>query len=184
MKHLKILCLTGIAAAALMSQASSASGAVLTSPSGTEYTSSLNLSASGSQLFKAGFAEFTCVFGEFLTGVSVNTSSFATATGFLNLGGCGSTTVDSLASGVHLEILHGGEVRLSGYEVTVSALGTSCIYGTIVSGTRLGTLSGGTPASLKVSASIPKLSGGFLCASPGSWTGAFTVTSPFTLLVD
>jgi len=70
-------------------------------------------------------------------------------------------------------------------EVTFAdpALGTSCVYGG-GAGVDLGTLKGGTTATLPVSASLTKISGGFLCANPASWSGKYTVTTPDTLLVD
>ncbi|HET7506859.1 MAG TPA: hypothetical protein VFJ53_00740, partial [Solirubrobacterales bacterium] len=95
---------------------------------------------------------------------------------------CGSTTVDTLKNGT-VSVASGGSVSGAGSEITFSALGTSCVYGTST-GTALGTLKGGTPATMTVSASLPKISGGFLCANPGKMTGSAKVTTPSTLLVD
>jgi hypothetical protein len=57
------------------------------------------------------------------------------------------------------------------------------VYG-FANGTALGTLKGGTPASLQISASLPKLSGGFACPSSVAWSGKYAITKPTTVLVD
>jgi hypothetical protein len=183
MKHLKI---RGLAAAmavvAAMVFAGSASATVLTSPAGTEYTGTWTWSLSGSLLMKSGFAEITCT-GSTMTGkVETNTTTGSGKLSGLTYTGCGSTTVDVLSLG-SLSVAAGGTVTGIGNEITISTLGTSCVYG-FASGTKLGTLTGGTTASLQMSASIPKIAGGFLCANPASWTGKYTVTTPDTLLVD
>jgi len=70
-------------------------------------------------------------------------------------------------------------------EVTFAdpALGISCVYGG-GAGVDIGRLVGGTTATLPVKASLPKISGGFACASPAEWSGKYTVTTPDTLVVD
>jgi len=78
-----------------------------------------------------------------------------------------------------------GEVKAIGSEVTISALGTSCVYGGgPTPGTKLGTLAAGATATLSIRAQVPKISGGFSCASPGEWTGKYAVTTPDTLLLN
>jgi hypothetical protein len=181
MKHLKMLGLALVAAASLMAFAGSASAAVLTSPAGTDYTGTLESTATESLLLKAGFANITCTASTVSGAVKTNTTVAEGAITTLSFSNC-NATVDVLKNG-SLKVASGGAVTGSGSEVTVSALGTSCVYGT-GAGTSLGTLKGGTPASLTINASLPKISGGFACASPAGWSGKYTVTQPTTLLVD
>ena len=182
MKHFKIIGLAVMAAAALMAFASTASATVLTSPSGTEYTNTLTSTATESLLLKAGFANITCTESTVSGKVEVNTTSAEGKITTLSFGNCGGVTVDVLKNG-SLKVASGGAVTGKESEVTVSTLGTSCVYGT-GAGTSLGTLKGGTTASLQISASLNKISGGFLCANPASWSGKYTVTTPDTLVVD
>lgn len=183
MKHLKIIGLAVMAAAALMAFAGNASAAppVLTSPSGTEYTGTLTSTATESLKLEAGFATDTCTTSTVSGKVETNTTVASGKITTLEFGSCAFTT-DVLSKG-SLEVKSGGEVRAIGSEVTVSTLGTSCVYGG-GTGTKLGSLTGGKPAKLTVAASLPKISGGFLCANPASWTGKYSVTTPDTLLVD
>ncbi|HYH54079.1 MAG TPA: hypothetical protein VD761_08105 [Solirubrobacterales bacterium] len=190
MKHLKMLGLVMVATAAFMAFASSASAnPVLTSPANVEYTGSFLATAEGTNLFQAGFANFTCTTST--VGGTVTTNNTTKASGpitTLDTSGC-SATVTTLVNGT-LEIVpnaptgsNKGTVKGSGSQVTVSTLGVSCVYGT-GAGTTLGTATGGNPATIAVSASLPKISGGFLCASPASWTASYTVTSPKPLIID
>jgi hypothetical protein len=187
MKHIKMLGLAVMAAAAFMAFAGSASAApTLTSPAGTEYTGTIESTASGSLLLKAGFANITCTASTVSGTVSSNTEAEASgAISTLTFSNCGSATVTTITKG-SLTILPSGAVSGSGSEVTVgiSSLGTSCIYGT-KTGTALGTLVGGTPAKMTIKANLPlvKTASGFGCASPAEWSGSYTVTKPSTLLL-
>jgi hypothetical protein len=64
--------------------------------------------------------------------------------------------------------------------VTLGIFGTSCTYGT-GEGTELGTITGGTSPHLTITATIPRIAGGFLCPSTGVWHATFVVTSPHEL---
>ncbi|HYH54077.1 MAG TPA: hypothetical protein VD761_08095 [Solirubrobacterales bacterium] len=186
MKHLKMLGLALVAAAALMAFAGPASATTVTSPAGTEYTGEINATATSSLLLQAGFANITCT--ESVVKGKIESNGGATASGkitTLSFSAC-NATVDVLKNGsLSIASTGGGSgtVSGSGSEVTVSTLGVSCVYGT-AGGTALGTLTGGTPAKMTINAKLPKISGGFLCASPASWSGSYQVTSPGTLLVD
>jgi hypothetical protein len=187
MKRLKMLGLAMVVAASLASFAGSASAnPVLTSPEKVEYTGNITATAEGTLLLQAGFANITCTTST--VGGPVTTNSTTKASGpitTLDFSGC-NATVTTLANG-SLEVVSAGEgkgtVRGSGTQVTVSTLGVSCVYGTTTN-TPLGTLTGGTPAKIEIKATFSKISGGFLCADPASWSGSYTVTSPGTLLVD
>ncbi|HYH54078.1 MAG TPA: hypothetical protein VD761_08100 [Solirubrobacterales bacterium] len=190
MKHLKMLGLAMVAAAAFMAFAGSASAnPVLTSPENVEYTGNILATGEGTFLLQAGFANITCTTST--VGGTVTTNNTSKASGpitTLDFSGC-NATVTTIKNG-SLEIIpnaptgsNKGTVKGTGSEVTVSTLGVSCVYGT-GAGTTIGTATGGNPATIAVSASLPKISGGFLCASPASWTGSYTVTSPKPLIID
>ena len=86
-----------------------------------------------------------------------------------------------------LEIQHiagtsAGTLIGKGSEVTVSLLGTDCVYGT-ATGTHIGKLTGssengGGTATIKAETNYPKISGGFACANPALWTAEYVVTKP------
>lgn len=194
MKHLKMLGLAVVAAAAFMAFASSASAGIVTSTAGVDYTGEINATASSGTtlLLKAGFANITCTESTVKGKIEKNESTASGKIGTLSFSSC-NATVDVLKNG-SLEIRststvgdHDGTLFGSESEVTVSLLGTSCVYGTST-GTHLGTLTGKTAgegdAILHLEASLPRISGGFACANPASWTGTYTVTSPTPLWVD
>jgi hypothetical protein len=183
MKHLKMLGLAATAAAALMAFAAPASAnPVLTSPAGTDYTGTLTLTLTGSLIMKAGFAEKTCTESTISGKVETNNTTHASGKiTTLNFGNCNHTSV-TLSKG-SLTFAPGGKVTATGSEFTTEKFGTSCVYG-FSAGTALGTLAGGTPASLTISANVPRISGGFLCSNPASTTAKYAVTTPSTLLVD
>lgn len=183
MKHPKIPGLAVAAALTLLAFAGNVSAAVLTSPAGTEYTGTLTWSLTESLLMRSGFANVTCT-GSTMSGVvDTNTATAHESLSSLTYNSCGGTTADVLKNG-SLSVAADGTVTGFGSEVTFSTLGTSCVYGFAPGGTKLGTLNGGTTASLLLNAQIRKISGGFTCADPATWSGEYTVTTPDTLLVD
>jgi hypothetical protein len=182
MNYLKVLGVSIIVAAALMTPAA-ASATVLTSPAGVEYTGSFSASLNGSMLLKAGFAEITCTTSTFSGSVNVNVSFSEGSVGTWGFSTCGSSTVDTLKTW-RFEILSGGTMKVAGYQITVAVTGVSCVYGTAAATTTIGKISGGSPANIKMEGKLPLLSGGFFCASQAPFTASYTVTSPTTLLVD
>lgn len=183
MKHLKIPGLVVLAAAAMMSFASSAFATVLTSPSGTEFTGTLTMtvtSGSSLRLQGAGITD-TCTESTMSPTISTNTTVAKGGIKTLSFGKC-DATVTVLTNG-SLEVKSGGEVITKETQVTYSDFGISCVYGG-GTGTKIGTMTGGTPAFINISAKLPKISGSFLCGSTNEWLGQYTVTSPSTLFVD
>jgi hypothetical protein len=183
MKHLRMLGFAVMVSTALMAFAGSASAnPVLTSPAGTEYTGALTATLTGSMLLKANVFQETCA--QSTIGSEVTTNNTTSAGGAINtitFNSCGGLRV-IFAPG-SLEVLPTGVVKSSGTQITWARLGVSCVYGT-ATGTTLGTLTGGNPAIINIKASLPKISGGFLCANPGSWEGQYTVTTPKPLLLN
>jgi hypothetical protein len=197
MKYMKMLGLAAIAAAALMAfvGASTASATVLCKtnaspcpehyPSGT--TVEATLKSGTSALLEAGFANITCT-SSTVTGKTSNTGganeTVKGAISTLSFSNC-NATVTTIKNGeleIHATGKGNGSLVGKGSEVTVAIGSTSCVYGTST-GTTLGTLTGGTPATMNVKASLTRISGGFLCASPATWTATYTVTKPTTLFV-
>jgi len=115
-------------------------------------------------------------------GSGVNVNGEITALSFSKC----NATVTVLKKGT-LSIAHSsgsnGTLTGSGQEVTVSYLGTHCIFST--NNTKLGTVKGGTTATLDIEATIPRTGGssGAFCGSTAQWTGSYSVTNPDTLLV-
>jgi len=191
MKHLKMLGLFVMAAASLMAFAGSASAAAtFTSPTGTEYTNTLSSSLEGSALLEAGFANITCTTSTVAGKITANDATEASGEiSKVEFSNCGGATVDTLLPKGTLTITNGGHtVSGTGVEVTTAIFGTSCIYG-LGAGTHLGTatntsVGGVDTVTLDIDANLPKLFGGFLCASPATWQAKYIVTSPAISFVD
>jgi hypothetical protein len=199
MKHLKMLGLSMLAGSALMAfggGSASATTLTCTEPAGTKTTCkvgtkmSASVQSESSLLLRAGFAEITCSGGTTEDEISSAGGAEKPVTGKivqLSYTGCGSATVDVLSKGSgEIEVGatgNAGSLRAFGSEITFGVLGTSCVYGG-GSGTKIGTVTGGSPAKITISAKVPKISGGFLCANPAEWTGSYTVTSPTWLGID
>jgi hypothetical protein len=187
MKYIKILGLVAVAAAALMAFAGTAAATVLEG-SGGNLAKGTKIDSTGTNaVLKAGFATIECNHSE-VDGTTSNAGGAGeTVTGSisnLTFTEC-NATVNVLKKGsltVHYTSGQNGTVTSEGTEVTVATAGTSCVYGTPTA-TTIGTLTGGSPAKLNASASLKKISGGFLCADPASWTATYTVTSPNPLYV-
>jgi hypothetical protein len=99
-------------------------------------------------------------------------------------GGCSQTT-HTVSKG-SLEIMWtsgtSGEVIGKGTSVTTSMFGTSCTYGT-GTGTKLGSIIGGSEPVLTVNSAVSKIAGGFLCPGTVDWEGTFYLTVPHALYV-
>ena len=191
MKYIKMLGLAAIAAAALMAfvGASTASAAGLYSGATKQGVETKIESTGTAAVLKAGFATIECSHSE-VDGKIENAGGAGVAVSgninTLTFTGC-NATVDVLKKGeliVHHSSGINGTVTSKGAEVTVSTLGTSCVYGTPAA-TDIGPLEGSTTgdAVIKASASLTRISGGFLCANPASWTANYTVSTPTPLHV-
>jgi len=99
-------------------------------------------------------------------------------------------TVDTLNNNGTLTILKSNTaVSAIGVEVTTAVGGVSCVYGFGTSSTLLGTatntkVEGADRVTLAIKANLPKISGGFFCASPASWTANYVFTTPTTSFLD
>ncbi|MDQ3724723.1 MAG: hypothetical protein M3335_02340 [Actinomycetota bacterium] len=188
MKYIKMMGLLAVAAAALMAFVGTASATVLES-SGGNLPSGTKVESTGTNaVLEAGFATIECAHSEVDGKTSNAGGASETVEGSittLSFKEC-NATVKVLKNGkliVHHSSGSNGTVTSEGAEVTVAIGSTSCVYGTTAGATSIGTLSGGSPAKLNASASLTRISGGFLCANPAKWTATYTVTTPNPLYV-
>jgi hypothetical protein len=101
---------------------------------------------------------------------------------------CGWTVVKNGTWEIHTDKEDGrttgesGTLRSNGMELTVDC-GFHCVYTTM--NTPIGTLTGGSSATLDTKALIPRVSGrsGAICGSFGEWSGSYKVTKPTSLWV-
>jgi hypothetical protein len=181
MKYIKILSLMAVAAAAFMAFAGTASATILESTSGTLGKGAVIESTGTNAVLKAGFATVECGHSE-VDGKVTNAGgagvSVSGDVSNLKFSSC-NMTVTTLKPGsltIHHTSGKNGTLTSSGAEVKVDNHSTSCVYGT--NNTDIGTVTGGEPATLNASASLAKISGGFLCASTATWTASYQVTVP------
>ena len=189
MKYVKILGLLAVAAAALMAFAGTASATKVTSPTGTVATPTLKSEAEGHAVLHNPIAKIECgssVEGKVEShgGNGVPAAGKISSLSFTNCTNDWHVTVVSPGSlSVNWTSGYNGDVFSSGATVEATRFGVSCRYAT--SNTTIGTATGGSPATLDISASIPFHSGSFLCGSGATvWTGAYKVTSPTSLYLD
>jgi hypothetical protein len=184
MKYLKLLGIVAVVASAFTALvgASAASATVLYS-GGSKVAVGTKFEATGTNVvWKMGFATMECNHSELDGRTSNQGSATETVEGnidLLSFREC-NLTVDVLKKGklvLHYTSGSNATVTSEGKEVTVAWSGVSCTYGTPTA-TSIGTLSGGNPAKLNASASLIKISGGFLCANPASWTASYTFSAP------
>jgi hypothetical protein len=204
MRYLKILALAAVAATALIAflGAGSASATVLCkaaitegcAASGSDYPveTEIDMSLEGTTATRAtdGTLLDTCTEGT-LRGLTTNTGS-ASETVDWNLthmqsSNC-TTTTDAVVNG-RLEVhwipgTDNGTLTVFDTRVTKTIFGVTCVYGPGASGADLGTLTGGSVATLDVEVVLPKISGGFVCPADVVWVGAYIVTTPQPLYVS
>jgi hypothetical protein len=202
MRYDTMLSLGAIAAAALMAVvgagAAQATKTVLCEatespcenpyPEGTAIQAKLKGEAHATLTAAGGFVEVTCKEST----IEGETESVDTPEGHiqgLTFGNC-DHTVKVLNPGgklqIHHDAEHNGELTVlpdaqGETEVTVEAAGLDCIFGgTIQSGL---TLTGGNPATVDATATIPKVGGSIFCPGSAVWHAEYEVTSPTPLYV-
>jgi hypothetical protein len=185
MRYTKILGLLPVAVAALMAFAASASATTITSPTGTVATPTIHLSNEGGHVTLANSnANIECNWT--MEGKVASHGAGVTAKGNISsllITNCtGPWTVEVSANGsfeLHWGSAYNGTVTWSGATIT-AVLHTifgdiTCRYAT--SSTPLGTLTGGSPATLDITTGIPFHSGGGLCGSGSSALSGKLVTT-------
>ena len=192
MKYLKILGLLAVAAAALMAFGGTASATtVKTSTSGAAATPTIHaVNENGHVKLENPISKIEC--SSTVEGTVTSHGPEVTAIGHisvLNFTGCTNewhvTTIELPEANhptgtleVHWTSGHNGILTSSGTRVDATRFGVTCVYETVA--TKIGTVTGGNPATLDIEASIPintKLSS-FLCGtSPSKWEGNYSTTS-------
>ncbi|HEY8502571.1 MAG TPA: hypothetical protein VIL21_07775, partial [Solirubrobacterales bacterium] len=188
-----------LVAAALMVLVAPAGATTLTSPSGSNYTSSFKLASEGTLTFTDTIREWKCEW--ILEGKVEAHGSSVTAGGKVS-----TLTIPSLAClGGPISILSTGSLEFHtdsesadgngivtwvGFEMTIKYenLGVSCKYGT-GAGAKLGTLTGskstGSNATVHVeSFNLPRTGHSIFCGEGATMTGSFKVVTPSYLDVD
>ena len=184
MKYVKILGLLAVAAAALMAFAASASATtVSTTTGGAAATPTIHAVNEGGHVVLANnIINIEC--GSTVEGTVESHGSGVTAKGnitTLEWPGCTNswhvTTNKAGSLEVHYTSGHNGELTSSGALVNTTRFGVNCNYET--NNTKIGTVTGGNPATLHIEASIPIAEGSsFLCGSGSAkWQGSYVTTS-------
>jgi hypothetical protein len=201
MRFIKTLGFAMVAAAVLTAfiGASTSSATVLCKTTqqvcgaGWDYSagSSVNSSMNNTSLFKAGI-EDTCTKGvlsgpEAATGSSTETVRIEILELYFENCTCPMTVITKGSLEIHYVGEGRGTMTGKNSRITVNCAGVSCAYGTAAGGTDLGALdepvTSSSDARITISASLPKMEGGFLCAGVETWTGEYIVTSPTPLYV-
>lgn len=197
MKHVKMLGLAAVAAAAFMAfvGAGTASATELCTESatcGTMYPSGTAIAAKSTKTLVlenlGGTVLDECTSGE-VKGTT-STTGGASETVKANITaltwvGCTKTTKTTTNGALEIHAITptgNGTLTGSGSVVEINTILGVCSYGT-GAGTDLGTLVGGNPATISINAIVQKISGNFACPAEARWTAAYEVTSPKPLFV-
>ncbi len=184
--HLRVLCtalLATIATAILWLVAAGASATyVTTTTGGAVATPTIHAVNEGHLTLTNSFATISCAS---TLEAKVESHGAGVAAGgkveALTFTGCtNSWHVTATANGtfkVEWTSGHNGTLVSSGTKVSATRFGVTCNYET--SGTQIGTVTGGNPATLDIQASIPLASGSSaLCGTePGKWVGSYSTTA-------
>ncbi|HXQ89198.1 MAG TPA: hypothetical protein VN733_06115 [Solirubrobacterales bacterium] len=202
MRHSKTFGLIAMAAMALAALAGPATASATelykggnpgtTMSAGEEIVASLESGTSATLISPTESLLATCTGSELKAKITSTGSSSSTVKGSasaLSFSSC-STAVTTKTLG-ELEIHHiaetdNGTVTAIGFDIVATLFGVECGYGA-GSGISLGTLTGNLfaeeRATLDVSATLSKVTGGFLCPATAKWSASYTVTSPTGLNV-
>jgi hypothetical protein len=168
--------------------AGSAVATTITSPTGRVATPAIKAESEGHIVLHNELAKIECA--STIEGKVEKHGAGVTASGnisALSFTGCTNDWVVHVnfkgSLEVHWTSGYNGTVTSTGMKITATRYGVSCIYET--SATDIGTITGGTPATLHLVANIPRVGGSFACGgSTAQLTGSYKVTSPSALLID
>ncbi len=197
MKYVKILGLLAVAAAALMAFAGTASATSVTTTTGGAASTPGNggtnppaihaVNEGGHVVLANAIANIEC---------SSTSEGSVTAHGAgkeasgplskLEFTGCTNSWHVTVTAAGSLSVAwtsgHNGTAKSTGAKVTTTRLGVTCNYET--NATDIGTVTGGSPATLDISASIPIAAGSSgLCGSGNAkWSGSYSTTAALYVL--
>lgn len=197
MKHLKMLGLLAVIAAALMAFAGTASASTATSPKGTVYTGIYKAEVEGSVKLDGSFVTVQCnqsiIEGKVeqhgsgvTTGGKISTMDFSSCNYSVTVLKAGSLEAHQTGGkGTDAD----GTVTSSGLELTIHTSVGACTFTTNNTDVGTGTLTSsdttGGNATLDIATSaIPRTGGSFLCGASGILTGSYKVVTPSTLYID
>jgi len=205
MNRLKAVGLAVLAVIAVMAFAGSASATVLCSTNtnpctGTKYgvgtEIKTNLKAGTEAVLTAGFATFKCSESALSGKVANAGGAAATLSGNNTLVtfdtcNCTLTVILQGSEEFHWNGTNGsGTLTSTGTSTTINCSGVSCLFGTAATGTTIGPVTGGSPASIKAEAKLPYITGdasNFTCtlgSGTASFTASYEVTAPKPLFVE
>jgi len=185
MKYVKILGLLAVAAAAMMALAASAGATIVkTETSGAAATPKIHAVNESTHVeLDSPVGVIKCQ--STVEGTVTSHGAGVTAAGpisTLTFTGCTEewhvTVISSGTLEVHYTSGHNGTLTSNGAEVSATVGGITCVYKT--TNTPIGTVTGGNPATLDISASIPvntAKSSIFCGTNPTTWTGSYKTTS-------
>jgi hypothetical protein len=163
-------------------------GTTITSPTGTVATPTIKAESEGHIGIDHPLATFQCQAAFEGTVTSHKTEKAATVplTSVTTTSCTDSWHATTIAAG-KLEIAwtsgYNGKVTWSGGTIEMTRLGTTCRYKT--ENTAIGTITGGSPATIDVEGKLPFHSGSPLCGTEAyPLTGSYKVASPSSLFVD
>jgi hypothetical protein len=189
MRYIKMLGLLAVAAAALMAFAGTASATTITSPTGNPYTGTIQATTHGGHaVLHNPIAKIEChstVHGHVEShGTTVTAKGLITSLTFINCTNSWHVTTNTPGTlEIHWTSGYNGTLTSTGATVTSTRFGIECRY--VTSNTHIGTLTGGSPATLHIQGSIPFHSGSSFCGEGATqWTGSYQVTSPSSLYID
>jgi hypothetical protein len=167
---------------------SSASATSITAPTGTVATPTIKAESEGHVELHNPIAKIACVSS--FEGAVESHGTGKSASGkisALSFTACTDSWHVTVAASGTFSINHtsgyNGDVFSSSATVETTRFGITCRYAT--SNTTVGTLTGGSSATIDIVASIPFHSGSVFCgAGATSWTGSYKLTSPTALYVD
>jgi len=161
----------------------------VTSPTGTTYTSTIKASAEGHVTGDNPINPVSCA--STLEGKVESHGAGKPVSGKLSsvtFTGCTDEWQATVVAGGSISIngttgSYNGDVFWTGATIDFKRFGINCRYAT--NNTTIGTLTGGTPATIDISGGLPFHNGSIFCGTnPMTWTGSYTISTPGSLFVD
>jgi hypothetical protein len=171
----------GSASATVLCKEAVTTGCTNDYPAGTALEGTLR---GGTMSFEVGSTVLVTCTGSTILGGTENTGGAGVAVGVnvssLTWSGCTKTTttlrIGTLALS-HIAGTDNASVTAREFEITISTIFGSCIYGYGTEAKILGVFDGGASAIFQAVAEVPKISGN--CpGSSATWTAAYNVTNP------